>query len=205
MRDKKNVDLLGSIWIENPLFTMLLGLCPALAVTTTAFNGVCMGLITTCVMMLTNLFVSLLRPVLPEKNRLPIIMAVSAIFATLAQILVKAFVPSLIEAYGIFLPLVAVNALVLNRADVFATQNSPFAAMNDGLVMGLGYLCALTGISLVREFLGYGSLFGIEILGGHPLLIATMPAGGFIVVGLLMGIGNAIVKKQSNKKEGESA
>jgi len=209
MAEKKSMGalLISGLLKENPLLRLALGLCPALAVTTTAFNGLGMGIATACVLLCTSVVVSLLRDLLPEKGRFVAFLVISAAFATLAQMVLKGWQPALCASLGIFVPLIAVNCLILNRADAFAAQNSPAAAIADAVGMGLGYIVAMTLTGAVRELLGAGTVFGQRVLaaGYQPVLLAVMPAGGLLVVGLLIGIANAIAARHSGKKEGESA
>ena len=191
---------------ENPLLRLALGLCPALAVTTTAMGALGMGIATACALVLSNLIVALLSGLVSEKGRLPLAVLVAAALATLVQMVLKGWFPALNAALGIFVPLIAVNCLLLNRAG-FAAGNGPAAALADGIGMGLGYICAMTLLGVVRELIGHGTLFGAAILpaGCDPMVMVALPAGGFMVLGILMGIFNAVFKRRANEKEDASA
>ena len=191
--------------LANPLLGLGLGVCAALAVTTTAFNGLGMGIATACALILTNLIVALLAKLVSEKARLPLTALVAAGMATLVQLVLKGWFPALEASLGIFVPLIAVSCLLLNRGGV-AAASSPAAALTDGAVMGLGYICAMTVLGIVRELIGAGALFGKTVLPGYePMLMLALPAGGFLALGLLMGIYNAFANRHSDKKEDASA
>ena len=181
-------------WSGNPLLSLALGLCPALAVTTRAANGLGLGLATACVLVCTCLVASILGKILDERGRLPVFLLVSALFAALAQMILKILQPALCQELGVFVPLIAVNCLILNRSETFAAENSPAAAIADAVRMGLGYALALTLVGIVRELISRGTVFGMAILPAsfEPMLMMVMPAGGFLALGLLMGICNAI-------------
>ena len=191
---------------ENPLLRLGLGICPALAVTTRAANGLGLGLTTCCVLVCTSLLASLLGYVTSEKGRVAVFMLLSALFAAIAQMVLKGWFPALSAELGIFVPLIAVNSLILCRAEDFAANNNPAAALADAVGMGLGYTAALTVVGIVRELIGKGAIFGKAILpaGFEPMVMMALPAGGFLACGLLMGICNAVLAK-SKKKEGAKA
>ena len=174
---------------ENPTFSQVIGMCPVLAVTTSAVNGLGMGAATTAVLMCSNLAVSLLRKVIPPSARIPCYVVVIASFVTVVDLLMQGFAPSkLNEALGIFIPLIVVNCIILARAESFAAKNTPFAALVDGLGMGLGFTCALILVGSVRELLGAGCVFGLQILPEMfpRTIIMLLPPGGFLTLGLLM-------------------
>lgn len=189
---------------KNPLFRLALGICPAIAVTTYAANALGIGIITCCVLICTSIVCALLGKAVSEAGRVPAFLMVTALFATVAQLIVKACFPGLADALGIFLPLVAVNCLLLSRAD-YAAEHGIGPAVTDAVGMGLGYVCAITIVGIVREFLAYGSIFGANILNTYsPVVLATLPAGGFLILGLLMGIFNAILGKKADEEETEA-
>ena len=192
----------NGILSENPTFRLVLGTCPTLAVTTSAINGAGMGLAATFVLLCSNIVISLLRNFIPSKVRIPAFITVICTFVTIIQLVMQAYLPSLYESLGIFLPLIVVNCIILGRAEAFASKNPVVASAVDGLGMGVGFTLALTLIGCVRELLGNGSLFGYAVLGTsfEPMLIAVLPAGGFMVYGLLLGIINAIGNKKKEAK-----
>ncbi len=173
---------------ENPALRQMLGLCPTLAVTTAVTNGLGMGLATTFVLVCSGIVVSLLRKVIPSTVRIPAFITIIASFVTLVMMLVKAYLPALDEALGIYLPLIVVNCIVLGRAEMFASKHGPIAAAADGLGMGLGFTISLTAMSAIREVLGAGTFLGVQVLPSfiEPMIIMVMPAGGFAVLGLLI-------------------
>ncbi|MBR5232332.1 MAG: electron transport complex subunit E [Clostridia bacterium] len=193
---------MNGILSENPTFRLVLGCCPTLAVTTSAINGVGMGLAATFVLVCSNIVISLLRNFIPGKVRIPAFITVIATFVTIIEMLLHAFVPSLFESLGIFIPLIVVNCIILARAEAFASKNGVVSSAVDGLGMGIGFTLALALIGCVRELLGNGSLFGTAVLGTayEPMLIAVLPAGGFIIFGLLLGIINAIGNHRKEAK-----
>lgn len=187
---------------ENPTFRLVLGMCPTLAITTAAMNGLGMGAATTFVLVMSNLFVSLLRKVIPERIRIPAFVVVIATFVTIVQLLVKAFVPALDKSLGIFIPLIVVNCIIFARAEAFAFKNRPIPAVADGLGMGIGFTLAITLLSSVRELLGTGALFGMRVMPESfmPMAILTQPPGGFIMLGLLLALVNTITARHGKKK-----
>ncbi len=199
--EKKTSILKNGILFENPTFVQLLGMCPTLAVTTTLQNGLGMGLSATVVLMMSNILVSLLRKIIPDKVRIAAYVVIIATFVTIVQMVLEAFVPSLYKSLGIFIPLIVVNCIILARAESFASKNSVGKSALDGIGMGLGFTAALCIISAVREVLGQGTIWGLEILSGpaKPAAIIGMPPGGFIVLGILIAVINFITSK---KKEG---
>ncbi|MBN2884273.1 MAG: electron transport complex subunit E [Clostridia bacterium] len=184
---------------ENPIFVLVLGMCPTLAVTTSAENGIGMGVAATAVLIGSNIVISMLRKIIPDKVRIPAYITVIAGFVTVVELLLKAYLPSLNEQLGIFIPLIVVNCIILARAEMFASKNSIVSSIADALGMGLGFTLALFVIGSVREILGAGSIFGIDITGGaiQPATAFVLPAGGFLVLGILMALFNKLSKKKS--------
>ncbi len=186
---------------ENPTLRLVLGTCPTLAVTTAAINGVGMGIAATVVLICSNLVISLLRNIIPDKVRIPAFITIIAGFVSVVQMLVKAFLPAIDQALGIFLPLIVVNCIILARAESFASKNPPLASVLDGLGMGLGFTAVLTIMGAIREFFGAGQLFNLPITSEFisPMIIFLLPPGGFFVYGMLMALSNAIAKKSGKK------
>lgn len=197
----------NGIITENPTFRLVLGTCPTLAVTTSAINGLGMGAAATFVLICSNLVISLLRNFIPDKVRIPAFIVVICTFVTMVQLLMQAFVPSLYDALGIFIPLIVVNCIILARAEAFASKNGPVASACDGLGMGLGFTVALIILGSIRELIGNGSIFGANILGAsyEPMLLIVLASGGFLTYGLLLGLFNLIVKKSEDKKKRKEA
>ncbi len=195
---KKRGILANGILFENPAFVQLLGMCPTLAVTTSLQNGIGMGLSATAVLIMSNILVALLRKVIPDKVRIAAYIVIIATFVTIVQMVLQAYVPSLYASLGIFIPLIVVNCIILARAEAFASKNSVGKAALDGLGMGLGFTAALCIISIVRELLGAGTIWGVEILSGpvEPMAIIGMPPGGFIVLGIIIAVINHISSKK---------
>ena len=187
---------------ENPSLRLVLGTCPTLAVTTLAVNGLGMGLAATFVLVCSNIAISALRKIIPDKVRLPAYITVIATFVTVLQMLVKAFVPALDSALGIFLPLIVVNCIILGRAEMFASKNSIGLSALDGLGMGLGFTGTLVVMGPVREVLGAGTLFGIQVMPAavDPMTVFITPPGGFFVFGCLMALVIWIEIKTNNRK-----
>lgn len=194
---------LNGILGENPTFRLVLGTCPTLAVTTAAINGVGMGLAATFVLVMSNIVISLLRNFIPDNVRIPAFIVVICTFVTIVQMLLQAFLPALYDALGLFIPLIVVNCIILARAESFASKNPVLASAMDGLGMGLGFTLSITLIAIVREVIGAGSIFGVQILpeSYQPMLLMIMPAGGFITFGLLLGIINTFVLRHTARKE----
>lgn len=179
----------GGLMTNNPTWVLVLGMCPTLATTTSAFNGLCMGLATAFVLMMSNTVVSLLKNLIPDKVHIPAYIVIIATFVTILQLFMQAYLPGPYETLGLFIPLIVVNCIVLGRAEAFASKNSAGMSFLDGLFMGLGFTWALTLIGLVREALGSGSLFGWNFLeGGDGMLLFILPPGGFLCLGLLMAL-----------------
>jgi electron transport complex protein RnfE len=183
---------------ENAVFALFLGMCPTLGVTTTAFNGLGMGIATTFVLLMSNLVVSLIKSFIPDKVRIPAYIVIIASFVTIVELVMQAYVPDLFEQLGIFIPLIVVNCLVLGRAEAFASKHTPLTSGIDGLGMGIGFTLALVILGGVREILGSGSIFGLEIYPGDGLLLFVLPPGAFIALGYLIMIINRL-KKHYNK------
>jgi electron transport complex protein RnfE len=190
-------DFVNGIWNENPIFRMVIGICSALAVTTAASNGIAMGLALTFVLTCSSILVSLLRSVIPAKVRIPCYIIVVATFTTVVDLFMKAYFPALYEVMGIFIPLIVVNCIVLARAEAFASKVGVARATADALGMGLGYTWAITLISMIRELMGAGTLFGYQVMGDGftPWVSAILPPGAFIVMGILVGLINVINRK----------
>ena len=176
------------IWRENPVFKLVLGMCPALAVTTSAENGLGMGLATTFVLVCSNLAISLLRNIIPSGVRIPAFIVVISSFVTVVQLCMEAYVYDLYKALGIFIPLIVVNCIILGRAEAFASKNNILLSMVDGVGMGIGFTLALVVLGAVRELFGAGSVFGYAIFGAAypPFLLMILPPGAFIALGFLL-------------------
>ena len=180
---------------ENPVFVLLLGCCPTLATTTSAINGLSMGLATTFVLILSNMCISLLKNFIPNKVHIPCYIVVIASFVTVVQLLMQAYLPSIYETLGLFIPLIVVNCIVLGRAEAFASKNGIGASALDGISMGLGYTMALTILGSLREVLGSGSIFGWKFIEGDAILVFVLAPGAFIAMGYLIAIMNRMLKK----------
>ena len=198
MKELRKIFMNGII-DENPTFRMVLGMCPTLAITTAVSNGIGMGLAVTFVLVFSNLVISLLRKAIPDQIRLPAFIVVIATFVTIVQLVVKAFVPALDAALGVFIPLIVVNCIIFGRAEAFAFKNKPIPAIVDGLGMGIGFTIAITLISAVRELFGAGTLLGVQVMpaGYMPMDLLVKPAGGFIVLGLLLALMNKLLPKKA--------
>ncbi len=180
---------------ENPTFVLMLGMCPTLATTTSALNGLSMGLATMAVLVCTNFVISLLKSLTPDKVRIPVFIVVIAAFVTILQLVIKAYLPDVDKALGLFIPLIVVNCIILGRAEAFACKNSPVASLFDGIGIGLGFTFALTLLGIVRELLGAGSIFGLTLLPETcNVLLFILPPGAFITLGYLIAIVNKIKK-----------
>lgn len=179
---------------ENPVFVLLLGMCPTLGVTTTALNGLGMGLATTFVLVMSNLVVSVIKNYIPDKVRIPSFIVIIASFVTIVELTMQAFVPALFESLGLFIPLIVVNCIVLGRAEAFASKNTIFSSILDGLGMGLGFAFALTILGGVREILGSGALFGFKFIQGDAILVFVLAPGAFLALGYLIAIMNRLKK-----------
>ncbi len=180
---------------ENPVFVLLLGLCPTLGVTTTAFNGLGMGLATTFVLVMSNIVVSLVKTGIPDKVRIPAFIVIIASFVTVVELTMQAYLPTLFESLGLFIPLIVVNCLVLGRAEAFASKNNLGSSLIDGLGMGIGFSLALTLLGAVREFLGTGEIFGLQFFdSSYGMIVFILNPGAFIVLGYLILVVNRINK-----------
>lgn len=185
---------------ENPVLVQVIGMCPTLAVTTSAINGLGMGLSTTAVLVCSNVVISMMRKFIPSKIRIPAFIVVIATFVTMIGMLLKAYIPSLDAALGLFIPLIVVNCLILGRAESYASKNKPVESAADGLGMGLGFALALTILGSIREILGNGSLFGISLFGAsfQPALLFILPPGAFLTLGFLLAGFNKLKNKKAN-------
>ena len=193
--------LKNGILDENPAFRLLLGMCPTLAITTAAINGIGMGLAATFVLVGSNVVVSLLRNFIPPKVRIPAFIVVIATFVTIVQLVLKAFVPALDEALGIFIPLIVVNCIIIARSEAFAYKNPVGASFLDGIAMGVGFTIALVIIASIREILGKGTIFGASLFGENflPAVGMSLPVGGFITLGLVIGLINKLTSLKRKK------
>lgn len=192
---------------ENPTFIQVIGTCPTLAVTTSAINGIGMGLSTMVVLVCSNLFISLLRKIIPDSVRIPCFIVVIASFVTIVQLLLSAFMPELNESLGLYIPLIVVNCIILGRAEGFASKNGPLTSLCDGIGNGLGFTLALCFIGLIREFLGAGTLFGATVMpDAFPkTLVMIMAPGAFFTYGTLMAVFKNLMKKLDAKKTAKEA
>ena len=179
---------------DNPVFTLLLGMCPTLGVTTSAINGLGMGLATTFVLVMSNIVISMIKNLIPDKVRIPTFIVVIAAFVTIVDLFMAGFAPSLHEQLGLFIPLIVVNCVVLGRAEAFASKNNIFSSMIDGLGMGVGFSFALTLLGAIREILGNGSFFGWKFFQGDTILVFILAPGAFITLGYLIALINRIRK-----------
>lgn len=191
--------LTNGIFKENPIFVQLLGMCPTLAVTTSAENGLGMGLATMAVLVMSNIVISLMRKIIPTKVRIPAFIVVIASFVTVISMLLEGYFNVLYQSLGLFIPLIVVNCLILARAEAFAFKNNVFNSALDGIGMGLGFTIALTILGSVREILGAGSIFGATLFGAafKPALIMILPPGAFLALGLLLAIKNQLQAKKT--------
>ena len=180
---------------ENPTFVLVLGMCPTLATTTSAINGLSMGLATLFVLVLSNMAISAIAPVVPDKVHIPVYIVVIATFVTVLQLLMQAFTPDVYKTLGLFIPLIVVNCIILGRAEAFANKNGVWDSALDGIGIGLGFTVSLTVIGIVREILGSGAAFGFKFISGDGILAFVMAPGAFLVLGYLMVLFNKIAKK----------
>lgn len=194
--------LKSGIITENPTFVQMLGMCPTMAVTTSAINGLGMGLTTTVILILSNMMISALRKVIPDKVRIPAYIVIVASFVTIVQFLLEGFVPSLYDSLGIYIPLIVVNCIILGRAESFASKNNIWLSMFDGIGMGLGFTIGLTAIGIFRELLGGGSIFGIWIMPENyePVSILILAPGAFFVLACLVAVQNKVRNVKAKKK-----
>ena len=193
--------LYNGIIKEKPTFVMMLGMCPTLAVTTSAMNGLGMGLTTMVILALSNLIISMLRKVIPDDVRVPAFIVIVASFVTIVQFLLQAYIPSLNESLGLYIPLIVVNCIILGRAEAYASKNPMIASLFDGIGMGLGFTVGLTSIGLVRELIGSGKIFGAAVLPAsyEPVSIFVMAPGAFFVLALLTGLQNKVKLNMAKK------
>ena len=180
---------------ENPTFVLLLGMCPTLATTTSAINGLSMGLATLFVLVLSNIAISAIAPVVPDKVHIPVYIVVIATFVTILQFAMQAYTPAMYATLGLFIPLIVVNCIVLGRAEAFANKNGILDSALDGFGIGLGFTLSLTVLGIVREILGSGSIFGFKFISGDGMLAFVMAPGAFLALGCLMVLFNKIAKK----------
>ena len=197
---------LNGLIVENPTFVLMLGMCPTLGITTQAMNGVGMGLATTFVLVFSNLFISLLRNIIPEKVRIPSYIVIIASFVTLIDLMMQAFLPDLRASLGTYIPLITVNCIIFARAESYAAKNPPILSIADGLGMGLGFTCSITLLSCVRELFGSGTIFGLQMMpeAYQPMAVMNQVPGGFVTLGLMMIIVNFIrtaIQNKNTRKE----
>ena len=195
--------LVNGLIKENPTFVLMLGMCPTLAVTTSAINGMGMGLTTMVVLALSNMFISLLRKVIPDKVRIPTFIVIIASFVTVVELLLKAYIPFLYDALGLYIPLIVVNCIILGRAEAYASKNGVIPSLFDGIGMGLGFTLALTIIGAVRELLGAGEVFGYAVMPESyvPCSIFVLAPGAFFVLAVLTAIQNKV--KLAGERKGK--
>lgn len=193
--------LYNGIVKENPTFVMMLGMCPTLAVTTSAINGLGMGLSTTVVLVLSNMLISMLRKIIPDSVRMPAFIVVVASFVTMVQFILQGFVPSLYNSLGVFIPLIVVNCIILGRAESYASKNPVLPSVFDGLGMGLGFTFGLTCISIVRELIGAGEFFGVPVMPNsyEPVTIFILAPGAFLVLAFIVAARSVIMKNLEKK------
>lgn len=193
----------NGVWRENPTFVLFLGMCATLAVTTSARNGLAMGVSTAAVLVLSNVAISALRHLIPDRVRMPAYIVIVASFVTVAELLMHAYTPSLYKALGIYIPLIVVNCIILGRAEAFASKNPVIPSLFDGLGMGLGFTGALTLIGLLREFLGAGTVFGVRVLGDWytPISIFVLAPGAFFVLAVVAALRNIRHEKKHTKEQ----
>ena len=186
---------------ENPTFVLMLGMCPTLAVTTSAINGVGMGLTTTVVLVMSNMLISMLRKIIPDSVRMPAFIVVVASFVTIVQFLLEGFIPSLYDSLGLYIPLIVVNCINLGRAESYASKNPVLPSIFDGIGMGLGFTIGLTSIGIVREVIGAGQIFGKQIMPSsyEPVTIFILAPGAFFVLAGLVAIQNKVKRNAANK------
>lgn len=193
--------IVNGIVKENPTFVMLIGMCPTLAVTTSAINGIGMGLSTTLVLVFSNLLISLLRKIIPDSARVPAFIVVVASLVTIVQFLLQGYVPSLYASLGIYIPLIVVNCIILGRAEAYASFNPVIPSFFDGVGMGLGFTIGLASIGIVRELIGAGSIFGVQVMPSfyQPITIFILAPGAFLVLSLLTAAQNRVKRKMQEK------
>ncbi len=192
----------NGIYKENPIFVLMLGMCPVLAVTTSATNGLGMGLSTTVVLIFSNMFISMLRNIIPSKVRMPAYIVIVASLVTVVQFLMEGFVPGIYAALGIYIPLIVVNCIILGRAESYASSNPVMPSIFDGIGMGLGFTVALVLLGGFREILGAGQVFGVQVMpeSYEPVTIFILAPGAFFVLTMLTAVQNRVMNKQAKKK-----
>lgn len=202
-QEMKKIFLDGIVY-KNPIIVQLLGMCSALAVSTSVINGLGMGVSVTVVLVFSNVIISLLRNVIPNQIRIASYIVVIAGLVTVVDMVLKAYIPSLSASLGLFIPLIVVNCIILARAESFASKNSVLASAADGLAMGIGYTAAMVVVSAIREIVGNGTILGFDIFGGNysPALLIILPPGGFLVLGGVIALFQH-VRSKTEKKEGE--
>ncbi|MBN1357080.1 electron transport complex subunit E [bacterium] len=190
------------IWKNNPVLILLLGMCPVLGVTSSAVNGLGMGMATLFVLVMSNLVVSVLRHIIPKKMRIPCFIVIIASFVTIVEMLTQAYTPALYRALGIFIPLIVVNCIVLGRSEAFASKNGVVRSIADGLGMGIGFTLALFLMGVIREFFGNGSFFDLSLFGENfnPVLIMIMPPGAFLTLGYLLAFSTYMKNRRRTKE-----
>jgi electron transport complex protein RnfE len=198
---KTGYEFFKGLWDENPIFRLLLGMCPTLAVTNAAMNGLSMGLATTFVLLGSNIMVAALKNVIPDKVRIPSYIIIIATFVTIADLGLAAFFPDIYKVLGLFIPLIVVNCIILARAEAFASKNTIGTSLLDALGMGFGFTWALTLLGSIREIMGMGSIFGMQIFGEGFVswIIFILPPGAFLTLGLLLGLFNAMLNKKKTQ------
>lgn len=189
-------NFLNGIIKENPVFVLLLGCCPTLGVTSSAINGIGMGAATAFVLVMSNLAIALVKNVIPDKVRIPAFIVIIAAFVTVVQLLMEAYTPALNEQLGLFIPLIVVNCIVLGRAEAFASRNSAFASILDGLGMGIGFTLALTLLGTIRELLGSLSVFGVKLVDADGMLVFILAPGAFITLGFIIAVMTWLKKRK---------
>ena len=188
--------IINGILKNNPIFVLVLGMCPTLGTTTSAINGMGMGVATMAVLIMSNLVISLIKNLIPSKVRIPAFIVVIASFVTIIQMLMQAYVPSLYASLGVFIPLIVVNCIILGRAEAFASKNGPLDSILDGVGVGVGFTLALTAVGSVREILGSGAIFGYSLgIANYMPLVFVLAPGAFLVLGYLMVLFNKLAKK----------
>lgn len=203
MKSSKNLQYLtNGIIKENPVLRLVLGTCPTLAITTAAINGIGMGVAATIVLLGSNIVISLLRNIIPDKVRIPAFITIIAGFVTVVQMLVKAFLPAIDAALGIYLPLIVVNCIILGRAEMFASKNPVVPSIFDAIGMGIGFTATLTLMGAIRELIGAGTIFGLTVTAQFidPMVVMLLPPGGFFVFGILVAVSNKLAEKAGKEK-----
>ncbi|HPW69590.1 MAG: electron transport complex subunit E [Desulfomonilia bacterium] len=194
-------ELIKGIWKENPIFILVLGMCPTLAVSTSVINGIGMGVATTFVLICSNIAISVIRPYVPDQVRIPVYVVVIASFVTVVDLTMSGYFRGLYHALGLFIPLIVVNCIILGRAEAFASKNSVTLSIADAVGMGAGFTLALVMLGSIRELFGNGTLFGFSVFGGgyEPVLVMILPPGAFLTLGVLTGVFSAVAKYRSKE------